>query len=328
MQTATAIANPNIAFIKYWGNRDNKLRIPANSSISMNLDNLITKTQVTFSPDFGRDSCLLNGEPLIGEPYNRVSSFLDIVRQMAGISWAAQVESQNNFPTGTGIASSASAFASLSLAASQAAGLKLTEQQLSRLARRGSGSACRSVPGGFVEWPAGEDDESSFAFSIAPPEHWALTDCIAIVSRIHKRTGSFKGQDTAHTSLLQRVRVEDAPRRMDLCRKAILSRDFEAFAEIVELDCNLMHAVMMTSSPAIIYWEPATLEIIQAVQVWRNNGLAVCYTIDAGPNVHVICLSPHAKQISSSLVEIPGVEAVLSANPGGPVSLLDYSSEY
>jgi diphosphomevalonate decarboxylase len=121
--------------------------------------------------------------------------------------------------------------------------------------------------------------------------------------------------------------VEDTPRRLNLCRKAILSHDFEAFTEIVEVDCNLMHAVMMTSSPAIIYWEPATLEVIQAVLEWRKNGLAVCYTIDAGPNVHVICPTSISKQIYTLLHNIQGVESVLSARPGGPASLLDSSFE-
>ncbi len=153
---------------------------------------------------------------------------------------------------GAGIASSASAFAALALAASAAAGLKLSEKDLSRLARRGSGSACRSIPGGFVEWQAGQDDDTSYAVSIAPPEHWALVDCIAIVSQEHKPTGSAEGQALAHTSLLQAARLADAPRRLEICRRAILDRDFAAFAEVVELDSNLMHAVMMTSSSPLV----------------------------------------------------------------------------
>jgi diphosphomevalonate decarboxylase len=223
---------------------------------------------------------------------------------------------------GAGIASSASAFAALALAASAAAGLELSEKDLSRLARRGSGSACRSVPGGFVEWQAGDDDVTSYAFSIAPPEHWALTDCIAIVSQEHKPTGSADGQALAYTSLLQATRVADAPRRLEICRRAILDRDFVAFAEVVELDSNLMHAVMMTSVPPLFYWQPASLKLIQAVINWRKEGLPVCYTIDAGPNIHVLCLEQAARQVKDALEQLAVVEKVFIARPGGAAKLL------
>jgi diphosphomevalonate decarboxylase len=323
MSTATAQAFSNIAFIKYWGNRDQRLRLPANGSISMNLGSLHTRTRVAFDEGLEADEFTLDGQPVDGAGLQRVSDFLDLVREMAGMSLRARVDSRNNFPTGAGIASSASAFAALSLAASAAAGLSLSEAELSRLARRGSGSACRSVPGGFVEWQAGESDESSYAFSIAPPEHWDLADCVAIVSRVHKPTGSTEGHALAASSPLQAARLEDAPRRLAWCRRAILDRDFEAFASVIELDSNLMHAVMMTSTPPLLYWQPATLSVILAVQDWRKNGLPVCYTIDAGPNVHVLCLSSVASQVVEWLGGIPGVESVLTSRPGGPAKLLD-----
>jgi len=322
MTTATAQAHPNIAFIKYWGNRDSPFRIPANSSISMNLEGLETRTQVTFDPALKKDKLTINGSPLYGKSLERVSLVLDLVRQMAELQHFARVESNNNFPTGAGIASSASAFAALSLAASAAAGLESSEQELSRLARRGSGSACRSVPGGFVEWQAGEDDLTSYAFSIAPPGHWNLTDCVAIISQAHKPIGSTEGHALAGTSPLQAARLADTPRRLDICRRAILERDFEAFAEVVELDCHLMHAVMNTSMPPLLYWQPATLAVMQAVSDWRKNGLPVCYTIDAGPNVHVLCPTTSADQMISRLTQITGVEKVLAARPGGPTHLV------
>jgi diphosphomevalonate decarboxylase len=323
IKSAEAIANPNIAFIKYWGDKDSRLRIPANGSISMNLDNLFTRTSVNFDPALTLDELRLDGEIVSGLPHERVSKFLDHVRQMAGTSDYARVESENNFPTGSGIASSASAFAALSLAASTAAGLHLGEKELSRLARRGSGSACRSVPGGFVEWQVGEDDASSYAFSIAPPDHWELNDCIAVVSQEHKDTGSSQGHLLADSSLLQSVRVGDTSRRLDICRGAILSRDFKAFAEIVELDSNLMHAVMMTSKPRLLYWQPATLAVMQAVVEWRSKGIPVCFTIDAGPNVHVLTPGDFSSRVIANLVQIPGVTEVLSAQPGGAVRLID-----
>ncbi len=323
MHSATAISHPNIAFIKYWGNRDARLRLPANGSISMNLDSLWTRTRVTFDGEFERDKLMINGECIEGTPLTRVSAFLGHVRQMSGINYFALVESTNNFPLGVGLASSASAFAALSLAATAAAGMQLDQRSLSRLARLGSGSACRSIPDGFVEWQAGENDESSFAFSIAPAEHWELTDCIAIISPIHKPVGSTEGHQLADTSPLQSARVSDAPRRLEVCRRAILQRDFETLAKIVELDCHLMHAVMMTSNPPLLYWQPKTLEIILAVQSWRASGIPACYTIDAGPNVHVLCIGEVSEWVTMRLKEIPGVLQVITANPGGATRLIE-----
>jgi diphosphomevalonate decarboxylase len=172
-----------------------------------------------------------------------------------------------------------------------------------------------------VEWQSGVNDASSYAFSIAPPDHWQLHDCIAIVSQEHKETGSREGHALAETSLLQDARVGDTTRRLDLCRRAILKRDFEAFAEIVELDSNLMHAVMMTSQPRLFYWQPATLAVMRAVVDWRRTGIPVCFTIDAGPNVHVITLGDHSPKVITDLIQIPGVSKVLVSRPGKDVRL-------
>jgi diphosphomevalonate decarboxylase len=321
-QTATAIACPNIAFIKYWGDRDSRLHIPANGSISMNLDGLSTRTQVTFDASFRHDQLILNGQPLAGEPLQRVSNFLDRVRRQAGWYWNARVISTNNFPTAAGIASSASAFAALALAATAAMGLQLSERDLSRLARLGSGSACRSVPGGFVEWQPGHDDYDSYGFSIAPVEHWDLADCIAIVSRGQKSVGSAEGHILANTSPLQSARVADTQLRLQLCRRAISECDFESLANVTELDCQLMHAVMITSTPPLLYWQPITHTLARMVQTWRKNGQPVCYTVDAGPNVHVLCSASHITKVTDQLMQVPGVNKVLVARPGGVARLV------
>ena len=315
---STAIAFPNIAFIKYWGNRDHDLRLPVNNSFSMNLKELYTRTTVTLEPAIASDELIINGKEAGGAALTRVSGILDLVRAQAGKNDFMRVESENNFPTGAGIASSAAAFAALALAASKAAGLTLDEPALSRLARRGSGSASRSVPGGFVEWQMGDSEESSYAFSIAPAEHWDLADCVAIVSSEHKKTGSTQGHPLADTSPLQAARVADAPRRVEICRDAILQRDFETFASIAESDSDLMHAVMMTSNPALFYWKPATLRVMQSVRDWRAQGIPVFYTIDAGPNVHVITLKEEMHKVSEKLKALEGVKDVLSATVGGP----------
>ena len=326
MTTTTAQAFANIAFIKYWGNRDNTLRLPMNGSISMNLDGLYTRTTVSFQPSLPFDELIINGQEIAGAGRDRVSYILDIIRGMANIHERAEVMSENNFPSGAGIASSASAFAALALAGSKAAGLNLSEQELSRLARRGSGSASRSIPGGFVEWQQGTGDEDSFAFSIAEPNHWNLVDCIAIVSTSHKKTGSTEGHSIAGTSKLQAARVADAPRRLEVCRKAILERDFNAFASIVELDSDMMHSVMMTSTPALHYWKSESLEVMNCVRQWRSEGMQVCYTVDAGANVHVICHQNQVLPLNKRLREIRGVENVLIAHVGGPAKIVDNNS--
>lgn len=322
MSTSTAQAHPNIAFIKYWGNRDNILRLPVNGSISMNLDGLSTRTTVSFQPSLPFDQLIINGHEVMGAGLDRISYILDIIRGMANIPERAEVMSENNFPSGAGIASSASAFAALALAGSTAAGLSLSEKELSRLARRGSGSAARSIPGGFVEWQVGEEEADSFAFSIAEPDHWKLVDCIALVSASHKKTGSTEGHSIAPTSPLQAARVADAPRRLEICRNAILNRDFDSFAAIVELDSDMMHSVMMTSTPALHYWRPASLEVMNQVRAWRVEGIPACYTVDAGPNIHVICPETEAHIVEKRLREIPGVENVLIARAGGPAIIV------
>jgi diphosphomevalonate decarboxylase len=323
MTTAIAQAFANIAFIKYWGNRDNTLRLPSNGSISMNLDGLYTRTTVSFQPSLPYDELIINGHEVMGHGLDRISYILDIIRGMANIHERAEVMSENNFPSGAGIASSASAFAALALAGSKAAGLNLNEPELSRLARRGSGSASRSIPGGFVEWQAGTSDEDSFAFSIAEPGHWDLVDCVAIVSASHKKTGSTEGHGIAWTSPLQAARVADAPRRLEICRKAILERDFITFSSIVELDSDMMHAVMMTSTPQLHYWKPASLEVMSSVRQWRADGAPVCYTVDAGPNIHVICPATEAQTVEKRLQEIQGVDKVLVARAGGPAKIIE-----
>lgn len=323
IRSATALAHPNIAFIKYWGNRDEDLRIPANGSISMNLGGLTTRTRLKFDPALKADEFTLNGVKQDGAALARVSAFLDLVRGMASITLFARIESSNDYPTGAGIASSAAAFAALAVAAGAAAGLRLDERSLTRLARRGSGSAARSIPAGFVEWQAGVQDADSYAYSIAPPDYWDLCDCIAIVDTTHKPTGSSVGHRRAHTSPLQAARIMDTQRRLDLCRRAVHGRDFEALAEIVEQDCLMMHAVMMTSNPSLQYWLPATLDIIQQSLGWRKGGLPVCFTIDAGANVHLICPAGSSAEVARRTAQISGVRQVISSGPGGAAMTCD-----
>lgn len=321
--SATAIAHPNIALIKYWGNKNQILRIPVNGSISFNLDSLFTKTHIIFDPEFRTDALFINGYNITGAGLDRVVSFLIHVRDLSGIHFHAQIHSENNFPVGTGIASSASAFAALSLAASSALGMDLSERDLSRLARRGSGSACRSIPEGFVEWYHGENDNESYAVSIAPIHHWDLVDLVTVVDQKHKKIGSTVGHQFAETSPFQIARVADTNRRLDIVRNAIKFRDFEAMADIIELDSNMMHAVMMTSQPVLMYWEKTSISIMKSVQAWRAAGLPVCFTMDAGPNVHVITTRTCADDVYQRLSTLGGIQQIYQAGVGGKARLLD-----
>lgn len=316
MPAACAEAHPNIALIKYWGNRDHRINLPANSSISFNLEGLLTRTLVVFDPRLTQDRLVINGRERYREPLKRVQRILAWVRENSGLYQYAHVISVNNFPMDAGIASSASAFAALALAATKAAGMHLDEPALSRLARLGSGSACRSVPSGFVEWRAGVRDEDSYAFTLFPPEYWELWDCIAIVSSEPKPHGSKEGHKFAETSPIQWARVTDAPRRLEWCREALKQRDFQALAQVVELDAHLLHAVMQTSTPSLLYWEPATVALMHQVREWRKKGWNVAYTLDAGPNVHVLCTADIMVQVEQALQQFPGAQQVLTARPG------------
>ena len=322
MHETTAIAHPNIAFIKYWGNRDNDLRLPANSSISMSLGALETRTSVSLHSELNSDVLELDGSPQLGPALERVSMFLDIFRAASGNHVHARVVSENSFPQSAGIASSASGFAALALASAHAYGLDLTEKELSILARRGSGSAARSIPAGFVEWHAGLSSGDSFAETIALPNHWQLWDCIAMVEDQPKKIGSTQGHHLAETSPLQFGRLQDADRRLDLCRQAILQKDFTKLADVIELDSNMMHSVMLTSRPPLLYWSPVSIEIMQQVAAWRAAGLEAAYTLDAGPNVHVICTADSRQTVVERLAAIQGVMNTIVSPAGGGAFLV------
>jgi len=313
---ATSVAFSNIALIKYWGNRDDALRLPANSSLSMNLAALTTTTTVEFRAALAADLVTIDGPPARPAARERVSAHLDRIRKLAQLPLGATVTSFNSFPAGAGLASSASAFAALTVAGCAAAGLDLSTDELSRLARRGSGSACRSVPGGYVLWDACDKDDCSFGRTIFPPEHWELCDVIAIVEAAHKATGSTQGHSLANTSPLQTARVASAPERLEHCLTALRARDFPALAEVIEEDTLAMHAVMMTSTPSLLYWRAATVEVMRAVRAWRQAGLPVAFTIDAGPNVHCLCPASAAAPVEARLRTLPGIENVLVSGVG------------
>ena len=292
----TAAAHPNLAFVKYWGRRDDLLNLPLNGSISVNLSGATTTTSVDFDDGLAADEVLLNGEPADSTTVGRVTAHLDRVRTMAQVVSRARVVSRNDFPADVGFASSASAFAALSLAATRAAGITLCERDLSVLARKGSGSACRSIPDGFVEWLPGRDDVSSYARSLAPCGHWDLRIVTVAPETAPKLVSSLDGHRAAHTSPFYAARLAEIEHVLGRVRASLVTRDFQSLALAVEREALSLHAVAATSVVAhvpwlsgILYIEPATVRLMLAVQHWRRDGLAVAFTLDAGPSIHLLC---------------------------------------
>ena len=322
-QKTTCVSCSNIAFIKYWGNRDNVRRVPLNDSLSMNLSNATTTTTVEFDERLNEDEVVIGDQDAKEAARARVVAHLDRVRALAKIETKARVESRNTFPTGTGIASSASGFAALSLAATHAAGLELTERQLTMLARQASGSACRSIPAGFCEWITSIDPNDSYAVSIAPPEHWDLHDVIAIVNTEEKKVGSTEGHAAAGTSRFLSERLNALPNRLHRVRRAIFAKDLALLGPAIEEEAIELHFVAMTSRPAIFYWSPGMVRVVQAVQGWRAEGLAVYFTLDAGPNVHLICEGKDAAQVADLARQVPEVQQVIDNAPGGAATIVN-----
>jgi diphosphomevalonate decarboxylase len=212
--------------------------------------------------------------------------------------------------------------AALTVAAAAAAGLDLSEARLSALARRGSGSAARSVPAGFVAWQAATEDAASFAYSVAPPEHWDLRDLVAVVSRTHKQVGSTSGHTAAVASPYFGARLAELETRLPRVRRSLLERDFATFGEAVEAEAISLHVVAMTGRPAILYWAPETLKLLHQVHAWRAEGLPVYFTLDAGPNVHLLCEGQSADALEQALRTLPEVQLILHNRPGGPTELV------
>ncbi len=319
----TAIAHSNIAFIKYWGNRDAVRRVPLNDSLSMNLDHATTTTTVEFDGGLSQDEVTIGDKPAGNSAKARVVSHLDRVRALAQMDTRARVESRNTFPTGAGIASSASGFAALTLAATRAAGLELGERDLTMLARQASGSACRSIPAGFVEWITGWESDNSYAISVAPPGYWDLHDVIAIVSTEEKHVGSTEGHSAAGTSPFLPERLNALPVRLHRVRRAIFAKDLALLGPAIEEEAIELHFIAMTSRPPIYYWSPGMVRVIQAMQRWRADGLAVYFTLDAGPNVHLICEGKDAGQVASLARQVQDVQEVIDNAPGGAATIVN-----
>ncbi len=328
---ATVIAPSNIAFIKYWGTRDEERVLPFNPSLSMTLTNCFSITTVEHLDDEGADEVFQSGRGGVLEAASatfaaRVEEHLERLRRWAGIGGRFRVATENSFPMGTGMASSASGFAALTLALVRALDREVDTAELTVLARRsGSGSAARSVLGGYVIWPAGDGDEGGHAVAVAPAEHWDLRDVIAVLDGTPKLVSSREGHRRAPSSPYFERRLELLPERLDRVRAAIERRSFVDLAPAVEEEAIDLHLIAMSSRPPIFYWQPATLRVLAEVRRLRTSGLEVCATMDAGANVHAICSARDEPRVSEAIEGLPEVGSVIRDGVGaGPITVQEH----
>ncbi|MBI3783323.1 MAG: diphosphomevalonate decarboxylase [Deltaproteobacteria bacterium] len=321
----TGRACSNVALAKYWGKRDVSLNLPYTGSLSVTLDGL--ETTATVEIESGKTSrTILNGVLTSGPEADRIRGFLDLVRLAAGSRSVASAELASNFPVAAGIASSASTFAALAVAAAAAYGVSLTATQLSILARRGSGSAARSIFGGYTEWLPGEasDGTDSFAVRLAEPEHWRLGIAVVITNERPKSVGSRSGMaHAAKTSPFFPAWLTSHEDDLADIRRGILDRNLTLVGETAEHNCLKMHAVSLTSRPALLYWKPATLAVIETVYELRAGGIEAYFTIDAGPQVKVLCANEQIGIVAAALANAPGVKRVLRSGPGNDAHVVE-----
>ncbi|MFB9367389.1 diphosphomevalonate decarboxylase [Kitasatospora sp. NPDC001664] len=318
--SATATAHPNIALVKYWGKRDEDLILPLADSISMTLDVFPTTTTVSLLPGQGGDQVVIDSAAATGRTLSRVTDFLDLVRRLTGSTGRARVETVNTVPVGAGLASSAAGFAALALAASTAFGAGLDARDLSRLARRGSGSACRSVHGGFVQWHAGRpDDPDPDRSSYARPVEDARLELamVAVLLETGPKTVSSRTAmaRTTRTSPLFPGWIAATRADVHAMRAALRTADLARAGAIAERSALGMHATMESADPPVVYRTSASHQVLAHVRALRARGEQVWATMDAGPNVKVLCAPQEAARLAEELAALAHCPTVV-ARPG------------
>lgn len=324
-QTATVRTCANIALAKYWGKSDIELNLPAVPSISMTLSPMFTTTTVTLVPGLEHDELILGGTVALPKEAARASELLDRIRARAGIALKARIESKNEFPTASGLASSASGFAALAAAATLACGLELDLTQASADARQASASAARSLFGGYVELAAGVPGNGSLAATqLAPASHWDLRIVVAVTAEGRKAVGSTDGMThTRDTSPYYAPWVAAAPAIAAEVRAGIVSRDLDRVGPAMEHSTLSFHACAMAAAPAVIYMQPATLAALQTVRRLRDEDrISVWATMDAGPHVKALCTAADAERVERALAQSVGVLRTIVASPGPGVEIL------
>jgi diphosphomevalonate decarboxylase len=313
--SATAVAHANVALVKYWGKRDEALNLPAVGSISLTLSGLRARATVAIASP-SSDRFVQDGRPVRGVAAQRMGDFLDRVAG-PGIPLVTSVEA--NFPVGAGLASSAAIFCAVTAAALSMLGRRVTAGELSALARQGSGSAARSVYGGLVEWRRGAapDGSDSIAEQIAPESACDLALLAAITSEGMKRNPSRDAmRHVAETSPLYDGWLAAQDDDLAAMRRAIAEDDLAEIGRIAEENCLRMHATGFGARPPVVFWTPATMAVMDEVRRLRDDGTQAYFTIDAGPQVKVLCRPRDAESVAVALERTPGVLRVLRSGPG------------
>ncbi|WP_076461631.1 diphosphomevalonate decarboxylase [Limosilactobacillus caccae] len=319
---ATAKAHTNIALVKYWGKSDQELILPQTSSLSLTLDEFFTTTKVNFDDQLTSDQVIVDNQQLDEKSARKVVHVLDIVRQLSGRQAFGRVESHNNVPMAAGLASSASAFAALAGAASTAAGLSLSRRDLSRLARRGSGSATRSIYGGLVEWQKGTNDKDSYAIPVMEKVDFPIEMMAVLINTKKKKVSSRSGmQLSVTTSPYYDVWRQVVAADMVAIKKAIDQRDINAIGHIAEENALRMHALTLSADPGYTYFNAETLTIINAVKDLRAGGINCYYTMDAGPNVKIIYDRKDRQAIIGALSKIISCDRLVVSQPGPGIKI-------
>jgi diphosphomevalonate decarboxylase len=315
---AVAVAHPNVALSKYWGKREGAGNVPAVPSLSITLSGLATRTRVVWREDAAGDRIVLGGRELPREEAAKAVDLLDRVRAATGLRAWADVETSNDFPTASGLASSASGYAALALAAARSAG-DWDASRVSDLARRSSASAARSIFGGFVELDAGpvapRPDDVLSARPFAPADHLPLVVLVCVTTEAPKDRSSTDGmRTTLARSPYAAAWLDQAPRLHAQLREALLARDFAQVGQLAEASALAMHASAIAAG--ITYWNGATIGAMHAVRTLRDTGVAAFFTIDAGPHVKVLVQPADAPVALAAMRATPGVLRIIEAAPG------------
>lgn len=322
----SAQAHPNIALVKYWGKRDAVLNLPAVGSVSITLDTLTTTTHVSRRDADGDDYLVLNGRVGTAAQIDKLIKLAATFRELCGSADRVRVSSDNNFPTAAGLASSASGYAALVMALDAFYQTGLSRERLSALARTGSGSAARSLFGGFVRMHPGHEinGRDAVATPLLDGEDWPLEVVVAIASEHAKSVSSTVGMEATRTTspfYSQWVATQDAD--IDRAVAAIEARDFDALGEVSEYSCLKMHGLMLSARPGLVYWNHATTACIHAVRAMRAEGVPVFFTIDAGPQLKAVCAPGAADLVAQRLSQVDGVSRVLKVGLGNGARIID-----
>ncbi len=322
MTRVIARACANIALLKYWGKFSRSGNLPATPSISLCLDKLSTTTTVSSIPG-NEDLFHINGKKISGESLDRLRDFLDLWRRKRLVSGAFRVDSVNRFPTASGLASSSSGYAALCLALAAHSRKRLKFNELVTLARIGSGSAARSIVGGMAAMTAGKGSRV-LGLASAADIPWGMV--IALVNARPKTISSREGMKlSAISSSYYRNWLLCGRRQFKEMLAAIRIFDLTKTGEIMEGNTLAMHACMLTTAPPLIYWEPATINLIKACREWRRGNLETYFTIDAGPHVAFLARLSDLESVKARAKKIEGVTGVISCKAGGPAEVISCS---